>query len=137
MFTDLRGFTTFAEQLAATAVIGVLNRYLSRDERRGARRTAGRSSSYIGDGMMAVFGAPIELADHADRALAAAREMLEGCGCPRSTSWLREEGYEQGFKMGIGVNSGPLHVRQRRLRAAARVHGDRRHDQHRVPHRGA
>ena len=91
--------------------------------------------SYIGDGIMAVFGAPIEQDDHADRALAAAREMLEE-RLPRFNEWLRENGLERGFKMGIGLNSGHGHVRQRRLRAAPRVHGDRRHDQHRLAPRG-
>jgi adenylate cyclase len=55
---------------------------------------------------MAVFGAPIEQDDHADRALAAAREMLEE-RLPRFNQWLRENGREP-LRMGIGLNSGPL-----------------------------
>jgi adenylate cyclase len=60
----------------------------------------------MGDGIMAVFGAPLQLDDHADRALAAARAMLarlEGFN-----GWLREQGLHQGFKMGIGLNTGPV-----------------------------
>jgi class 3 adenylate cyclase len=60
----------------------------------------------MGDGIMAVFGAPIASADHADRALATARAMLN-VRLPRFNRWLREEGlHEQGFRMGIGLNSG-------------------------------
>ena len=106
MFTDLRGFTTFSEQLAAPQVIGLLNRYLS-EMSDAVLAHGGTLVSYTGDGMMAVFGAPLEQADHADRALAAAREMLEE-RLPRFNERLREEGYEQGFKMGIGLNSGPF-----------------------------
>jgi adenylate cyclase len=61
--------------------------------------------SYIGDGILALFGAPIEQPDHADRALAAAREML-GTRLARFNAWLREQGYERDFRMGIGLNSG-------------------------------
>jgi adenylate cyclase len=62
--------------------------------------------AYMGDGIMAVFGAPLQQDDHADRGLAAARDMLrrlEGFN-----AWLRQEGLHQGFKMGIGLNSGPV-----------------------------
>ena len=87
--------------------------------------------SYMGDGIMAVFGAPIEQADHADRALRRrardARPALE-----RFNAWLAEPRLGDEFRMGVGLNSGPVMVGQRRLRAAHRVHGDRRHDEHRV-----
>jgi class 3 adenylate cyclase len=45
--------------------------------------------------------------DHADRAVAAAREMLRD-RLPRFNDWAREQGYIDGFRMGIGINSGPL-----------------------------
>ena len=76
LFTDLRGFTTFSERLPAEEVIEVLNRYLG-EMSDAILAHGGTLVSYIGDGIMAVFGAPIEQADHADRALAAAREMLD------------------------------------------------------------
>src|SRR5438128_2764058 len=63
--------------------------------------------SYLGDGMMAVFGAPLEQEDHADRALASAREMLED-RLPRVNEWIREQGLGDGFRMGIGLNSGEI-----------------------------
>jgi adenylate cyclase len=60
---------------------------------------------YMGDGIMAVFGAPIEMDDHADRALAASRAKLTELG--KFNDWLREEmGFEKSFLMGIGLNTG-------------------------------
>ena len=76
MFTDLRGFTTFSEGLAADEVIGLLNGYLG-EISDAVLAHGGTLVSYLGDGLMAVFGAPLPQDDHADRALAAAREMLE------------------------------------------------------------
>jgi adenylate cyclase len=55
---------------------------------------------------MAVFGAPLQQDDHADRALAAARDMLERL--EGFNGWLREQELHDGFKMGIGLNSGPV-----------------------------
>jgi adenylate cyclase len=55
--------------------------------------------------MMAVFGAPLPQSDHADRALAAAREMLE-VRLPAFNEWLHEEGHDYKFKMGVGLMSG-------------------------------
>ena len=111
-------------------MIECLNRYL--DEMSDAILAHGGTLvSYLGDGIMAVFGAPIEQPDHADRALAAAREMLEA-RLPQWNEWLARTSSASGFKMGIGLNTGHVHLRQRRLRAPPRVHGDRRHDEHRV-----
>src|SRR5947208_12774552 len=60
---------------------------------------------YLGDGLMAVFGAPIETIDHADRAVAAAREMA-GERIEDFNAWVRAERIADGFGMGIGLNSG-------------------------------
>jgi adenylate cyclase len=54
---------------------------------------------------MAVFGAPLPQEDHADRALAAALEMRD-VRLPRFNEWLRAEELSEGFRMGIGLNSG-------------------------------
>jgi len=106
MFTDLRGFTTFAETLPADRVIDALNHYLT-EMSSAILDHGGTLICYMGDGIFAVFGAPIEQDDHADRALAASREMLE-VRLPRFNAWLREQGYDQEFRMGIGLNSGPF-----------------------------
>ena len=104
MFTDLRGFTSFAETLTPDRVIEVLNRYLS-EMSDAILDHGGTLVAYMGDGIMAVFGAPIVQADHADRALSTAREML-AVRLPRFNGWLREQELGQGFRMGIGLNSG-------------------------------
>jgi adenylate cyclase len=104
MFTDLRGFTSFAEALAPDRVIAVLNEYLS-SMSDAILDHGGTLVAYMGDGIFAVFGAPIESADHADQALAAAREMLHE-RLPKFNTWLRAEGLGEGFRMGIGLNSG-------------------------------
>ena len=76
LFSDLRGFTTFAETLEPDRVIEALNRYLT-EMSDAIMDHGGTLVAYMGDGIMAVFGAPLEQDDHADRALAAAREMLD------------------------------------------------------------
>jgi len=104
MFTDLRGFTTFSESLPPARVIECLNVYLS-EMTEAILDHGGTLVSYEGDGIMAVFGAPIEQPDHADRAIAASREMLSE-RLPRWNAWLREQEVSDGFKMGIGLNTG-------------------------------
>jgi adenylate cyclase len=64
--------------------------------------------SYQGDGVLAVFGAPLEQPDHARRAVAAARQILED-GLPAYNRWLADSGLStQPLSAGIGVNSGPV-----------------------------
>jgi adenylate cyclase len=105
MFSDLRGFTSFAETLEPATVIGALNRYLTAMSE-AILDHGGTLVAYMGDGIMAVFGAPLAQDDHADRALAAARDMLDRL--EGFNAWLRQEGLHEGFKMGIGLNSGQV-----------------------------
>ncbi len=105
MFSDLRGFTSVAESLTPAQVIDVLNHYLS-EMSDAILDHGGTLVAYMGDGIMAVFGAPLPQTDHADRALSAAREMLQ-VRLPRFNRWLRETQISSnGFRMGIGLNSG-------------------------------
>jgi adenylate cyclase len=106
LFSDLRGFTSFAEELEPERVIEVLNHYLE-EMSDAIMDQGGTLVAYMGDGIMAVFGAPIEQEDHADRALAAAREMLR-VRLPRFNEWLVGQGLGEGFAMGIGINSGTV-----------------------------
>jgi adenylate cyclase len=104
LFSDIRGFTTFSESHHAGEVIDILNRYLT-EMTDAIMGHGGTLIGYLGDGIIAIFGAPLEQADHADRALRAAEEMLG----PRMASfneWLRERGVEEPFATGIGINSG-------------------------------
>ena len=73
MFTDLRGFTSFSESLEPEQVIEALNCYLT-EMSEAILDHGGTLVAYMGDGIMAVFGAPLQQDDHADRALEAARE---------------------------------------------------------------
>ena len=106
MFTDLRGFTTFSESRPADEVIDILNYYFG-EISQAVFDHGGTLVSYLGDGMMSVFGAPLEQEDHADRAVAAAREILTE-RLPRVNEWIREQGYGEGFRMGVGLNSGTI-----------------------------
>jgi adenylate cyclase len=104
LFSDVRGFTTFSESREPEVVIEILNRYLTSmtDVILGH---GGTLVTFMGDGIMAVFGAPIAVDDHADRALAAAREMA-GPTLDGFNEWLRGEELGEGFQIGIGLNSG-------------------------------
>jgi adenylate cyclase len=106
MFADLRNSTRFAESLPPETVVHVINRYLG-ELTEAILGHGGTLISYLGDGFMAVFGAPIEQEDHADRAVSAAREILEE-RLPRFNEWLSGQGFSDPFLVGIGINSGPF-----------------------------
>lgn len=101
MFCDLRGFTTFAESLPAERVFKVLNAYLA-EVSDAILDHGGTLVTYLGDGVMAVFGAPLAQDDHADRALTAAREILD-VRLPRFNAQTGQD-----FRMGIGLHSGAV-----------------------------
>jgi adenylate cyclase len=106
LFSDLRGFTSFSEKQPAPRVIEVVNCYLN-EMTEAILGAGGTLIAYMGDGIMAVFGAPLEQNDHADRALAAATEMI-GPRLDGFNSWLAEQGHDHAFVMGVGINSGPV-----------------------------
>jgi adenylate cyclase len=106
IFCDLRAFSTFSEHRPPEEAIAVINRYLE-EMSEPIRSHGGTLLRYSGDGILAMFGAPIEQADHADRALAAVREMA-GPRLSRLNAWVREQGLGDGFEIGIGVNSGEV-----------------------------
>jgi adenylate cyclase len=106
LFSDLRGFTSFSETQPAARVIEVINQYLN-EMTEAILASGGTIICYMGDGIMAVFGTPIEQQDHADRAVRAAREMI-GPRLEKFNDWLGSEGYEHRFEMGVGLNSGTV-----------------------------
>jgi adenylate cyclase len=101
LFCDLRGFTAVAEQLSAPEVIALLNRYLTLMSD-AILDAGGTVVSYMGDGIMAVFGAPLPSDDHADRAVRAARQMLGPC----LATFNADGGHDLG--MGIGLCTGTV-----------------------------
>ena len=99
LFLDVREFTTFAENAAAHEVVATLNR-LYEAVVPVILRHGGHANKFIGDGLLAVFGAPERHADHATRAVAAAREIAE----------LVRHGLAGELRVGLGVNSGRVVV---------------------------
>jgi adenylate cyclase len=106
LFTDMRGFTTFSEDKPAEEVFNILNFYFG-EISQAILDHGGTLVSYLGDGIISVFGAPLDQPDHADRALAASREILME-RLPRFNEWIRTQGYGDGFRMGVGLNSGEI-----------------------------
>lgn len=106
VFSDARGFTAFSESREPEVVIEVLNRYLT-TMTDVLLAHGGTIVAFMGDGIMAVFGAPIETEDHADRALAAACEMT-GSALDDFNDWMRASGHGDGFRIGVGLNSGAV-----------------------------
>jgi adenylate cyclase len=106
LFSDLRGFTSFSETQPAAKVIEVVNYYLN-EMTESILAAGGTLIAYMGDGIMAVFGAPLEQDDHADRAVRAARELV-GPRLESFNRWLADQGFDRSFEMGVGLNSGPV-----------------------------
>jgi adenylate cyclase len=101
LFADLRGFTTLSEKLPAPELLTLLNRYLDRMSNE-IEAHGGIIDKFIGDGIMALFGAPVAQGDAADRALAAALAM------ERALAELNRELAAEGrppLAIGVGVNT--------------------------------
>jgi adenylate cyclase len=102
MFSDIRGFTSISEKLDAQELALFLNQYLS-DMTRIVFRYQGTLDKYIGDAVMAFWGAPFEEEGHAIRACNAALDMME------RVRELQKEWEAQGkprLEIGIGLNTG-------------------------------
>ncbi|MGB6200356.1 MAG: adenylate/guanylate cyclase domain-containing protein [Candidatus Acidiferrales bacterium] len=106
MFSDIRGFTTISEKLDAQELAALLNRYLT-DMTRIVFDRGGTLDKYIGDAVMAFWGAPIEQADHAVSACHAAIEMMERLA-PLQRQWQAEG--KPRLDIGIGLNTGAASV---------------------------
>ena len=101
LFADLRGFTPMSEKLTAPELVALLNRYLDRMSAE-IEAQGGIVDKYIGDAIMALFGAPIAQADAAARAVAAARAM-EKALVPLNAE-LAAEGRPP-LGIGVGINT--------------------------------
>jgi adenylate cyclase len=106
MFSDIRGFTTMSEQLTPAELTQFLNDYLTPMTEVLIQRD-GTLDKYMGDAIMAFWGAPIAQADHAARACMTAVDMLEKLE-ELKAQW-RKEGKPE-IDIGIGLNSGLMRV---------------------------
>jgi adenylate cyclase len=102
LFSDLRDFTSLSEKLPPTEVLALLNRYLDRMSSI-IERHGGVVDKYIGDAIMALFGAPVPLPDAPARAVAAAREMAQAL--VQLNAELQAEG-RPALAFGVGINTG-------------------------------
>ena len=102
LFADIVGFTPMAESRSAEQVVALLNELFSVLSEIVFRHE-GTVDKFIGDCIMGVWGAPIPQADHADRALAAAEDMMRFLETANE-EW--KEKYDVEIRLGIGVNSG-------------------------------
>ena len=104
LMSDIRGYTTIAERADPTVLARQLNRHRA-EMNRAILGCGGTVMQYVGDAVMAVFGAPEPSADHADRALAAARAMHQ------AQAGVNDEWVTNGdapFGLGIGLSTGTV-----------------------------
>jgi adenylate cyclase len=106
LFSDIRGFTSMSEQMAPEELVRLLNGYLTRMTE-NVFRNDGLLDKYIGDAIMAIYGAPIYRPDHALLACRTALEMMTGL-FEMQAEWKRLG--SPVLDIGIGINSGPMIV---------------------------
>ena len=104
LFSDIRGFTTVTEKGNAEALVMQLNEYFSRMVEIVFRHK-GTVDKFVGDMVMALYGAPVDDADHAEHAVATAIDMVRELG-ELNRKWA-EAGMPQ-LDIGIGINSGDM-----------------------------
>ncbi|MBK8016451.1 MAG: adenylate/guanylate cyclase domain-containing protein [Betaproteobacteria bacterium] len=106
LFSDVRGFTTISEGLEPKALSQLMNDYLT-PMTRVIHRQRGTIDKYMGDAIMAFWGAPVEDAEHARHAVLAGLEM------ERTLEEMAAEFKAKGWpplRIGIGVNTGKMSV---------------------------
>jgi len=106
LFSDIRGFTSISEQMTALQLGRFMNRYLTSMSRAILARR-GTVDKFIGDAIMAIWGAPLDDPGHAVNSVKAALDMVENLGRLRPT-W-EAEGLPH-FDIGIGINTGVASV---------------------------
>jgi adenylate cyclase len=105
LFSDIRGFTTLSEKRTPQQVVELLNRYFTLQVE-VVFRHGGSLDKFIGDCIMAFWGAPLDDPDHARHAVEAALEMAQVL--QKFKQELGEE--EADFDVGIGIHTGPAVV---------------------------
>ena len=106
MMSDLRGFTAMSEKMDPQKLITMLNHYLG-EMTEIIEKRKGSIIEFLGDGIFAIFGAPLELENHASNAVAAAVEMQ--MRMEEINVWNETQGFPQ-LEMGIGINTGEVIV---------------------------
>jgi adenylate cyclase len=106
LFSDIRGFTTLAEGMEPEELVKLMNEYLTAMTQEVFRQR-GSLDKYIGDAVMAIFGAPVAEPEHPRLACRAALGMMSALRTLQG-EW-RKEG-KPSFEIGIGINTGPMVV---------------------------
>ena len=104
LFSDIRGFTTVSEKGQPEEIVQLLNEYFTRMVDIVFKHK-GTLDKFVGDMVMALFGAPLDDADHAEHAVDAALEMI--AELRRLNERWTAEG-RPSLDIGIGVNTGPM-----------------------------
>src|ERR1700736_929580 len=104
LMSDIRGYSTIAEDADPTVLARQLNEHRG-EMNRAILAQSGTVMQFVGDSVMAVFGAPLPEQDHAQRALAAARAMHEAQAAV-NTGWAAEN--LPPFQLGIGLSTGQV-----------------------------
>jgi adenylate cyclase len=107
LFSDVRGFTGISEALSPEALREYINDYLTEMSTIVRSRHKGTLDKYIGDAIMAFWGAPVADPKHARNAVLAALEMQKACGALNQRFAAR--GWP-GLSIGVGINSGTVRV---------------------------
>jgi len=106
LFSDVRGFTTLSEKLKPKELAQLMNEYLT-PMTRIIHQHRGTIDKYMGDAIMAFWGAPLEEPQHARYALNAAMAMLERL--EQMQTEMQAKGLRT-FKIGVGLNTGQMNV---------------------------
>lgn len=106
LFSDIRGFTTISEGLTPEALVLLLNEYLT-SMTDVVFKYDGTLDKYMGDALMAIYGAPLDQQDHASRACDSALEMIERLK-GLNEKWIKEG--KKPLDIGIGINTGMMMV---------------------------
>jgi adenylate cyclase len=106
LFSDVRSFTTISEGLSAPELAALMNAYMDRMTS-AIQKYDGTVDKYIGDAIMAFWGAPLQDERHANKALLSAMEMQRLAVDLRAE--FREKGWPE-LRMGIGLNTGVMNV---------------------------
>ncbi|MAZ47940.1 MAG: hypothetical protein CME65_05215 [Halobacteriovoraceae bacterium] len=106
LFSDVRDFTSISEQLTPTELASALNRYMG-EMTDIVFETNGTLDKYIGDAIVAFWGAPVDIGDHVNQAMDGAVRMLEAL--PAINQEFEEKNLPE-FKIGLGLNSGECSV---------------------------